>query len=35
MKAIAVGPMRPKATGSGERIYEGYRCRANAAEGRR
>ena len=54
MKAIAVGSMRPKAAGSGERMcrlslwvqcgrrpqvvaseYEGYRCRVNAAEGRR
>ena len=34
MKAIAVGSMRPKAAGSGER-NEGHRCRVNAAEGRR
>ena len=34
MKAIAVGSMRPKAAGSASG-YEGYRCRVNAAEGRR
>ena len=35
MKAIAVGSMRPKAAGIVASEYEGYRCRVNAAEGRR
>ena len=34
MKAIAVGSMRPKAAVVASE-YEGYRCRVNAAEGRR
>ena len=33
-EAIAVGSMRPKAAVEASE-YEGYRCRFNAAEGRR